>query len=119
MKFPRIKLHNKIILGLLLGIIFGAVFAINKNKLEIQSSGETITTENWLEFSLLRNDSLVKTFDSNDQILIIKSAKQLLSEKAKPRISAAIKLSSGSEKKLDNITYIDKVRTIGVMLKPI
>ena len=114
MKFPKIKLHNKIILGLLLGIIFGAVFAINKYKLEIQSSGETLTVENWQEFILLKNDTLVKTFNTNDQILIIKTAKQLISDKAKPKISAIIKLSNGNEKKLNNITYIDKIRTIGV-----
>jgi Na+/H+-dicarboxylate symporter len=119
MKFPKIKLHNKIILGLLFGIIFGAVFAINKYKLEIQSSKETLTVENWQEFILLKNDTLVKTFNANDQILITKTAKQLISDKVKPKISAIIKLSNGNEKKLDNITYIDKIRTIGVMLKPI
>jgi len=119
MKIPKIKLHNQIIIGLLLGIIFGAIFSINKNKLEIQSGGEEFSVEHWQEFKLQKNDSLIGVYYSGDQLLISKTAKQLTKDKAKPKISAIIKTENGEERRFENITSIDKVRTIGVMLKPI
>lgn len=119
MKLPKLKLHNKIILGLLLGIIFGAVFSINKNKVEIRSSDGTEDVINWQEFSFFKNDSLVNTFSSAEQIPIIKTANKLINEKWKPKITAIVKYTDGSEKKFEDVTYIDKVKTIGVMLKPV
>lgn len=113
---PKFKLHTKIIIGLILGAIFGAIFAINPNKLEINFKDGSEKAENWQEFSYLKNDSLLKTFYSGDQLLIIKYYKNL---KDKKNVKLSVKLSDGSERVYENAVSVEKVRTIGVMLKPI
>ncbi len=113
---PKFKLHTKIIIGLVLGAIFGAIFAINPNKLELNTGGGSETVENWQEFFFLKKDSVIKTFAANDQLVIIKSYKAL---KDKKDVKLKIKLSDGSEKIVENVSSIEKVRTIGVMLKPV
>jgi len=113
---PKFKLHTKIIIGLILGAIFGAIFAINPNKLEINFKDGSEKVENWHEFSYLKNDSLLKTFGYDDQLVIIKYYKNL---KDKKDVKLKLKLSDGSERVYENAVSVEKVRTIGVMLKPI
>jgi proton glutamate symport protein len=113
---PKFKLHTKIIIGLVLGAIFGAIFAINPNKLELNTGGVSETVENWQEFSFLKKDSVIKTFAANDQLIIIKSYKAI---KDKRDVKFKIKLSDGSEKIVENVNSIEKVKTIGVLLKPV
>jgi Na+/H+-dicarboxylate symporter len=112
----KLKLHTKIIIGLLLGAIFGSVFSINPYKLEIITSKGSVTVENWSQFDFLRNDSLVKSFDSNSQLIIIKSFK---AEREKQNIKIRIRFPDNTETICENVSAIEKVRTIGVMLKPV
>lgn len=113
---PKLKLHTKIIIGLILGAIFGAVFAINQNKIEIVSNNNPVIIENWQEFNFYKNDSLLKSFSSDDQLAIIKYFRNI---KDKKELKVQIKLSDNSEKIIENITAIEKIKTIGVWLKPI
>lgn len=113
---PKLKLHTKIIIGLILGAVFGAIFAINPNKLEINFKDGSEKAENWHEFSYLKKDSVLKTFGSNDQLIIIKYYKNL---KDKKDVKLKIKLADGSEREFENAVSVEKVRTIGVMLKPV
>jgi len=116
----KLKLHTKIIIGLLLGALFGSVFSINPNKLEISTANESTTVENWAQFDFLRNDSLIKSFDSNSQLIIIKTFK---AEKSATgglhNTKIKIRFPDNTEKTYENVTSIEKVRTIGVMLKPV
>jgi Na+/H+-dicarboxylate symporter len=113
---PKLKLHTKIIIGLILGAVFGAIFAINPNKLEINFKDRSEKVENWHEFSYLKKDSVLITFGSNDQLLIIKYYKNL---KDKKDVRLKIKQADGTEHDIENAVSVEKVRTIGVMLKPI
>jgi len=113
---PKFKLHTKIIIGLILGAVFGAIFAINPNKLEINFKDGSEKVENWHEFSFFKNDSLQKSFGYDDQLVIIKYYKNL---KDKKDVKLKVKLSDGSERVYENAVSVEKVRTIGVMLKPI
>lgn len=58
MTFPRIKLHNKILIALILGAVFGVIFNVSKYKLEISyldGSGEPVkeVVERWLSVEML------------------------------------------------------------------
>ena len=85
---PKLKLHTKIILGLLLGAVFGSIFSINPHKLEITSNNQKQIIEDWSEFTLAKGDSVIKTFDNNSQLAIIKYFKGI---KNKDYVKAKVK----------------------------
>ncbi|MBN8584864.1 MAG: dicarboxylate/amino acid:cation symporter [Ignavibacteria bacterium] len=113
---PKLQLHTKIVIGLILGAVFGAIFAINPNKVELNYKDHSEQVENWQEFSYLKKDSLLKTFYGGDQLSIIKYYKNL---KDKKDVKLKVKLSDGSEKIYESITSVEKVKTIGVWFKPV
>ena len=113
---PKIQLHTKIIIGLILGAIFGAVFAINPNKIELNFKDSSEQIENWQEFSFLKKDSLIKSFKHDDQLAIVKYYKNLKDKKDVFRI---VKLSEGSEKVYESVECVEKVKSMGVWLKPV
>ena len=113
---PKLPLHTKIIIGLVLGAVFGAIFNISHHKLELSIKNESETVENWSEFTYTKNDSLLKSFGHDDQLAIIKYYKSI---KDKKDLKLKIKLSDGSEKIFENVTAVEKVKTIGVLLKPV
>jgi Na+/H+-dicarboxylate symporter len=119
MKIPRIKLHNQILIGLLLGVLFGVIFTVNPNKLEINSGGKSETVENWTEFNFYIYDSLLKSFSQSDQLAIIKFSKSAVTQYKEKKLTAKVILDSGNIIIYENINYIYKVKTIGVMLKPL
>lgn len=112
----KIALHTQIVIGLILGAIFGSIFAISPHKIEVISSGNEFEIQNWQEFNFYIGDSLVKTYDAASQISIIKYFK---STKEKAALRAVVKHPDGRADNFQNITSIEKVRTIGVMLKPL
>lgn len=112
----KLQLHTKIILGLVLGAIFGSFFAIDQNQLEITHNNTSEKLEDWRELSFLRKDSLLKSFSSEDQIAIIKYFKSV---KDKKDLKLKIILSDGVEKIIENPLTVDKVKTIGLILKPV
>lgn len=113
---PKFQLHTKIIIGLVLGAVFGAIFAINPNKLELTFNGSSESVENWQDFSFMRKDSVLKTFEKNDQLTIIKYYRNT---KDKKDLRLKVRYSDGTEKIFENTTAVEKIRTIGVMLKPV
>jgi proton glutamate symport protein len=113
---PKLKLHTKIILGLLLGAVFGTIFSINPHKLQVTSNSGIHVIEDWSEFTFTKQDSVIKTFDANSQLAIIKYYK---GTKDKSGVKAKVKFPDGVESTYENIDKIEKLKTIGVWLKPI
>lgn len=111
---PKLQLHTKIIIGLILGAVFGAIFSVNPHKVELNFKDNSELIENWQEFSFLKNDSLVKTYNKDDQLAIIKYFK---TQKDKKDFKLKIKLSDGSEKIFENTVSIEKIKSIGVWFK--
>lgn len=111
---PKLQLHTKIVIGLILGALFGAIFAVNPNEVGLSFKEGSEKVENWQEFSFTKKDSVVKTFYGGDQIQIIKYYKSL---KDKKDVKAKVKLSDGSEKVFENVVTIEKVKTVGVWFK--
>lgn len=119
MKFFKLQLHNQIIIGLILGAVFGSIFHIDQNKLELKNAAGTEYFEDWSEVRFLYNDSLLKSFDSDAQIGIIKYFSEIKDGKVKAGLSMVAFFPDGSEKRIDTPSYVGRVNTIGVMLKPV
>jgi len=115
----KIKLHTQIVLALILGAVFGSIFHIDQHKLEINSSQGEIAVKDWSELSYLKQDSVVKSFDANSQVGIIRYLGSIKDKKLKENLNIEVKYPSGEKQVLEKVTAVNKVRTIGVMLKPI
>ncbi|MBK9404144.1 MAG: dicarboxylate/amino acid:cation symporter [Ignavibacteria bacterium] len=115
----KIKLHTQIVIALILGAVFGSIFHIDQNKLSINAnSGETIV-QDWSSIAFTKKDSVLKTYESKDQLSIIKYFSSLRIKKAAEDIVIKIKYPSGQEQIIEKVKEVSKVKTIGVLLKPI
>jgi proton glutamate symport protein len=112
----KLKLHTKIIIGLVLGAVFGSIFSINPHKIELVSGGSSHIIERWTEFTFTDGSSRLKSFDETSQIAIIKYFKAL---KGKKDVKAVVRYSGDREETYENISSIDKIRTPGVWFKPV
>ena len=115
----KIKLHTQIVIALILGAVFGSIFHIDQNKLSINAnSGETIV-QDWSSIAFTKKDSVLKTYESKDQLSIIKYFNSLRIKKAAEDVVIKIKYPSGQEQIIEKVKEVSKVKTIGVLLKPI
>jgi len=55
-KIPKIKLYNQILIGFVLGIVFGIIFRTDNRIIEIKSGTDNITIKDWLEISYVKKD---------------------------------------------------------------
>ncbi len=115
----KIKLHTQIVIALILGAVFGSIFHIDQNKLSINAnSGETIV-QDWSSIAFTKKDSVLKTYESKDQLSIIKYFSSLRIKKAAEDVVIKIKYPSGQEQIIEKVKEVSKVKTIGVLLKPV
>ncbi len=115
----KIKLHTQIVIALILGAIFGSIFHIDQNKLSINTNSEEVIVNDWSTVTFTKKDSVIKTYDSKDQLSIIKYFSSLKSKKAVEDVVIKIKYPSGQEQIIEKVKEVSKVKTIGVLLKPI
>lgn len=113
MKKIKLKLYNQIILGLILGAIFGGIFHIDKNKVEIVYQSEGVQKSEIIKFDIVEfiidgNKEIIK-----DQNKIIQRFNQL-SETEKKRLVLVTR-----EKSYSNIQEIKKAGTIATQIKPV
>lgn len=115
----KIQLHTQIVIALILGAIFGSIFHIDQSKIEIKTNDGEEIVQNWAEFSYLKKDSVIKTFDSNSQLSIIKYFSSIKDKKLKENLRIEVSYPSGEKKLIEKISGVNKVKSIGVLLKPI
>ncbi|MEK7251209.1 MAG: cation:dicarboxylase symporter family transporter, partial [Bacteroidota bacterium] len=121
----KLKLHHKILLALILGAIFGAIFNVSKYKLEITTRVDKAETksevvERWqkIEFVDGETKALKATFGADDQLKILPYFGKLsAADKSKTMVN--VTLASGEQKSFANLKMIDKVKTIAVIIKPV
>ncbi|MGB9696299.1 MAG: dicarboxylate/amino acid:cation symporter [Ignavibacteria bacterium] len=114
----KIKLHNKIFLGLIIGIVFGALFPINHHSIRIITTGESQNIENWQKVSIYENDSLIKIFDVYANITFLRYIKEYLGKKAQVD-KLVFTFDDNREKVFTGVTSIEKPKTIPLYLKPL
>lgn len=122
----KIKLHHKILLGLILGAIFGLLLSVNKYELEITYKGKkTEVVKNWesIEFVDPTSNLTVKKFGREDQLKILNYF-QNLSKDLKDKLVVVVSIGELSEDNLERkyfekVQKIDKVKTIPLHIKPV
>ncbi len=119
MKKFKLKLHTQIVLGVILGAVFGSIFHMDQSKLKIITAQEVILIEDWGEINFLKNDSLIKSFDSNSQLAIIRYFNSIKDKKLKESLKIEATFPDKDKLFIENIKEVSKVKTIGVLLKPV
>jgi Na+/H+-dicarboxylate symporter len=125
MTLPKIKLHNKILLALILGAIFGVVFNISKHKVEITSrgvDGEAVkeVVERWSSIEVVdtETNALRGTFGPDDQLKLLPFFSKL-TKTEKNKTAVLVSFEAATPRRFDNVSSIEKVKTIAVLIKPI
>jgi Na+/H+-dicarboxylate symporter len=128
MKEKLLKLHNQILIALILGAIFGALFSVNKKLLILSykqnNTVKSATVKNWKQFIvILRNNPNDTTYFGGKAQLEILSKFQKL-RKGSGEIDIVVKdfnigesKSSLSEEKFEDVTNVEKEGTIATGIK--
>jgi proton glutamate symport protein len=129
MPLPALKLHNKILLALVLGALFGALFNISKHKLAItyvdaQSQKQTVEVERWesIRFVDLTTGEEKASFGSEDQLMVLPYFNKLgRAEKQTLALDVTLRAADGSlsTERFQNVRAVEKVKTIAVLIKPV
>lgn len=122
---PKLKLHHKILLALILGAIFGAVFNVSKYKLEIttrvdKTETKTDVVEQWqvVEFVDAETKAVKATFGAHDQLKILPYFARLSSaERAKTIVT--VSFDAAPPQTFANVKAIEKVATAATLIKPV
>lgn len=131
-KLWNLKLHHKILLGLLLGAIFGATLNVSKYELEIshkeKGKEKSTVVNNWekIEFADAQSRIVLQTFGMEDQLKLLNYFQSLdKSAKANLLMLVTIKMADKSDavvttrQYFENIKKIEKVKTIPLYIKPV
>lgn len=128
MKFPKIELHYQIVLGLLLGAVFGLLFPINQNKIvfthlennkKIKTEISEIQSLKFTYFNELTNDTTTKEFGKNSQKLIIQFYTKISSLPEIKSIDFKITTNTSKEKAFQSIQKVEPQSTIATSLRPL
>ncbi len=131
-RLKKLKLHHKILIGLILGAIFGAVLNVSKFELAIihKEDGKELTSiiKNWvkIEVSDTETESIITTFGSEDQIKLLNYF-QNLNKTDKSRSIVIVTNITGDKSEPANfsrqsfreIRKIEKVKTVPIYIKPL
>jgi Na+/H+-dicarboxylate symporter len=121
MKIPKIPLHTKIIIALVLGTAFGSFFNVDPHEVEITYNTQRAKTDtvvaNWDKIAYINQKTNEKEveFGSEDQIQIIGYFKR---SPHKEDLMAVVSTKSGLVE-IKDIVKITDVATLATMIKPI
>lgn len=119
MKKFKIKIHNQILLGLILGAIFGSIFHMSPSDIEVVSKAGIEKVKGFSEVKFLLGDSVLSSFDSNSQLAIIKYSKSFTDKKLKEQVKVKITTFDNQEKVFTEVREITKSKTLGALIKPV
>ncbi|MBI4811811.1 MAG: dicarboxylate/amino acid:cation symporter [Ignavibacteriales bacterium] len=128
----NIKLHNKILLALVLGAFFGAWLNVSKYELSIKhlqdGKEQSVTIKNWDSIELVDDltQTIRGTFEREDQLRLLNYFQSLTKTDKSNLVVRVIKswktedgtIQSGVET-FRSIKSIEKVKTIPLYIKPI
>ncbi|GJQ21776.1 MAG: dicarboxylate:amino acid:cation symporter DAACS family protein [Bacteroidia bacterium] len=123
--WKTIPLHHKILAGLVLGALFGALFKVDKYELEISHAvGRTVeatVVSRWETVAFVRDTVVLETFGREDQLRILQAYRRL--PKADREHLTVMVRSAQQESspplRIDNVRGIEKVKTIAMTIKPV
>lgn len=128
MKFPKIQLHYQILLGLVLGAVFGLIFPINQNKIvfthleknkKIKTEVSDIHLFQISYYNELSNDTITREFSKNSQKLIIQFFNKISNLQEIKHIDFTIITSNGKRNVYTSIQKVEPQSTIATSLRPL
>ncbi len=119
MKKFKIKIHNQILIGLILGAVFGSIFHMSANDIEVVSKAGIEKVKGFSEVKFILGDSVLSSFDSNSQLAIIKYSKSFTDKKLKEKVKVKVTSSDNQEKVFTEVREITKSKTLGALIKPV
>lgn len=113
-----IALHNQILIALLLGAIFGAIFSVSDEKIDIKYLNDSgvsskVKVEDWQSFRVIGPEES-KEFGPGTQSRIVK-----YSDDIKGRFDVEIRSNSGREIRFSQVSRIKRVETVATYIKPL
>lgn len=117
------KLHNRILLGMILGALFGALLSVSKYKLDIsyREGKDELTKriENWQSIELHKPPAEIATFGKEDQLKLI-SYFNGLTKSEREKIMLVVRGPTPSEDlTAQHVFSIQRVKTVAVSIRPI
>jgi len=117
MKLP--KLHIQILIGLVLGILFGYFFGVNTNEVKITSAGNEFHIKNWSEISFLQKDSLLKSFNSQAQLTSIRFFDTYKKTNNLNALKIKISYPDNTTQLLENVKSMEREASWASAVKPL
>jgi len=116
----KLKLYHQILIGFILGVIFGAIFKVDHYRLDITANNQNTTITNWSDVTFAKKDSVLKSFSINSQVAIVKFYDALKKKDAQLKdIKLVIKWQEGNQQSYENLTEVTRPSSIGSDIKPI
>jgi Na+/H+-dicarboxylate symporter len=119
MKRLRFPLHIQILLGLVLGAVFGGIFHIDTHKITISheyaSSMQSVDVTNWDEV-ILSSAERTRAFGPEDQNQIVGTFEKM---RDKSKIVTVAVRKAGEVRDYQHVESIEKDATIATVIKPL
>lgn len=120
MKFRTPKLHVRILIGLLLGAVFGALFHVDTRAVLVthrtDGTARVIEIRNWESIELRAADRVLGRFGVDDQLALVR-AFRAHRQRGEP-IELIVK-EDGTEHVYRNVESVEKQETIATAIKPL
>lgn len=118
-KFLSLELYTKILLALIAGAIFGAIFNVDRHRIEIEYGPDrevqTADIRNWEDITVYAKDR-VWNFGSSEQDALIRNIERLRpSERREARIEVTKIDADTGERVTQEYTIIRSVETVGTI----
>lgn len=113
----KIPLHWQIVIGLVLGALFGGLFPVSKTGIDVVLQKQTVEIEHW-QSAILRYDTLTTTFQTGQREALFKSVAAL---KLPVRKTAQLTfvMPGGAQQQFTEILRLTKPTSIAAEIKPV
>ncbi len=115
----KLSIHTKIVIGLILGVIFGSIFNVSQTKLMVTAGAVTAAVDGWQLLKVKKGDSTVAEFDTKSQLAAVKFFSKIKDKKIREGYDLEAEYPDGRKELIAGISEVSRERTIGVMLKPV
>lgn len=117
MRLPSVPLHMRILLGLVLGAVFGSVFHVDARLVDLElGDARTATELRMWETVVLRSAGVERRFDAQDQLPLLREVARLRADGV--RVDLVARDARGEHLYAD-VRSADKRATIATMIKPL
>ncbi len=113
----NIPLHWRIVIGLVLGVLFGWLFPVNKTAVEVETRQGTIVIDHWLSATLVR-DTTATVFTPSQRDGLVKAV-DAVERRKRQSLTLEFTRSDGAVQRVEEILRAQRPMSIAMAVKPI